>query len=49
MRCWSNIERVFEELEETWLRVCQEVAVSVDLELLGAKGCLDINDLNARY
>ena len=47
MRCWSNIERVFEELGVTWLRVCQEVAV--DLELLGGKGCLDINDLNAKY
>ena len=30
VRCWSNIERVFEELGVT----CQEV----DLELLGGKG-----------
>ena len=46
MRCWSNIERVFEELGVTWLRVCQEVAV--DLELFGGKGWSDIEDLNAR-
>ena len=32
VRCWSNVERVFEELGVT----CQEVAV--DLELLGGKG-----------
>ena len=32
VRCWSNAERVFEELGVT----CQEVAV--DLELLGGKG-----------
>ena len=32
VRCWSNIERVFEELGVTF----QEVAV--DLELLGGKG-----------
>ena len=33
VRCWSNVERVFEELGVT----CQEVAV-LDLELLGGKG-----------
>ena len=32
VRCWSNVERVFEELGVT----CQEVAV--DLELFGGKG-----------
>ena len=32
VRCWSNVERVFDELGVT----CQEVAV--DLELLGGKG-----------
>ena len=42
MRCWSNVERVFDELGVT----CQEVAV--DLELLGGKGWSDIEDLNAR-
>ena len=42
VRCWSNVERVFDELGVT----CQEVAV--DLELLGGKGWSDIEDLNAR-